>query len=135
MAKFLGPEEGMPCRVAGESCRSNGLPAVVDRVGNCSDSWNAGIHSPASGPRLARKHTLNAKSYEDYLQALFFLNKRTYNDENKSVELFEKSAQKDPGLRLRTPGWQMHTLRCRFFAGVFLAEGVFCSNKSSGTGQ
>jgi TolB-like protein/DNA-binding winged helix-turn-helix (wHTH) protein/Tfp pilus assembly protein PilF len=52
---------------------------------------------PKSGPRLAGKHTLNAEAYEDYLQALFFLNKRTHDDENKSVELFEKSTQKDPG--------------------------------------
>jgi tetratricopeptide (TPR) repeat protein len=38
-----------------------------------------------------------AESYEDYLQGLFFLNKRTYDDENKSVMFFEQSVQKDPG--------------------------------------
>ena len=39
----------------------------------------------------------NTESYEAYLQGLYFLNKRTYDDENKSVEFFEQSTQKDPG--------------------------------------
>jgi TolB-like protein/DNA-binding winged helix-turn-helix (wHTH) protein len=52
---------------------------------------------PERGTRLTRKHMPNTESYEAYLQGLYFLNKRTYDDENKSVTFFEQSAQKDPG--------------------------------------
>ena len=52
---------------------------------------------PERGIRLTRKHVPNVESYEAYLQGLYFLNKRTYDDENKSVALFEQSIQKDPG--------------------------------------
>jgi TolB-like protein/Flp pilus assembly protein TadD len=52
---------------------------------------------PERGTRLTRKHVPNTESYEAHLQGLYFLNKRTYDDENKSVEFFEQSTQKDPG--------------------------------------
>jgi TolB-like protein/DNA-binding winged helix-turn-helix (wHTH) protein/Tfp pilus assembly protein PilF len=59
---------------------------------------------PERGPRSASQHPLNTESYEYYLQGLFFLNKRTYDDENKSAELFEKSTEKDPGFALAYAG-------------------------------
>jgi len=52
---------------------------------------------PERGTRLTKKHVPNTESYEAYLQGLYFLNKRTYDDENKSVVFFEQSNQKDPG--------------------------------------
>jgi TolB-like protein/DNA-binding winged helix-turn-helix (wHTH) protein/Tfp pilus assembly protein PilF len=59
---------------------------------------------PERAPHLSSKHPLNTESYELYLQGLFFLNKRTHTDENKSAELFEQSTEKDPGFALAYAG-------------------------------
>jgi len=92
-----------------------GLLALQNELGTAIAQQVQIELEPASGPRLAKKHTLNAESYEDYLQALSFLNKRTYDDENKSVELFEKSAQEDPGFAPAYAG----------LANAYLALSVF----------
>ncbi len=92
-----------------------GLLALQNELGTAIAQQVRIELEPKSGPRLAKNRRLNAESYEDYLQALFFLNKRTYDDESKSVELFEKAAQEDPGFAPAYAG----------MANAYLALSVF----------
>ncbi len=74
-----------------------GLLALQNELGTAIAQQVQIELEPKRGPRLTRKPAPNTESYENYLQGLFFLNKRTYDDENKSVEFFEQSTEKDPG--------------------------------------
>jgi len=74
-----------------------GLLAVQSELGTAIAQQVQIELEPERGTRLTRKHVPNTESYEIYLQGLFFLNKRTYDDENKSVIFFEQSVRKDPG--------------------------------------
>jgi tetratricopeptide (TPR) repeat protein len=76
---------------------------------------------PERETRLTRKHKPNTESYEAYLQGLYFLNKRTYDDENKSVAFFEQSTQKDPGF---APAYAQ--LANAYLALSIFSPGHFC---------
>jgi len=76
---------------------------------------------PERETRLTRKHVPSAESYEAYLQGLYFLNKRTYDDENKSVEFFEQSTKKDPGF---APAYAQ--LANAYLALSIFSPGHFC---------
>jgi TolB-like protein/DNA-binding winged helix-turn-helix (wHTH) protein/tetratricopeptide (TPR) repeat protein len=74
-----------------------GLLALQNELGTAIAQHVQIELEPKPGTRLTPKHVPNTEAYESYLQGLFFLNKRTYEDENKSVEYFERSSEKDPG--------------------------------------
>jgi TolB-like protein/DNA-binding winged helix-turn-helix (wHTH) protein/Tfp pilus assembly protein PilF len=93
----------------------NGLLALQNELGAAIAQQVQIELDPVHGSRSSRKHIPNAESYEAFLQGLYFLNKRTRDDENRSVEFFEQSTDKDPGFAPAYAG----------LANAYLALSVF----------
>ena len=98
-----------------------GLLALQNELGTAIAQQVQIKLEPERGTRLIRMHVTNAESYEAYLQGLYFLNKRTREDENKSVEFFEQSTQKDPGFAPAYAG-----LANAYLALSIFSPGHFC---------
>jgi serine/threonine-protein kinase len=52
---------------------------------------------PQQNVRLTQARVVNPESYEDYLRARYYWNKRTEADLKKSIEYFQQAIQKEPG--------------------------------------
>jgi serine/threonine-protein kinase len=63
-------------------------------------------HELAAEPpqAVARKHTANVEAYECYLQGRYFLNQRTAEALNKSLDCFRSATRKDPQYALAFAG-------------------------------
>ena len=52
---------------------------------------------PQQNVRLTQARPVNPESYEDYLRARYYWNKRTEADLKRSIEYFQQAIQKEPG--------------------------------------
>jgi serine/threonine-protein kinase len=54
--------------------------------------------------RITKSYTRNPEAYQDYLKGRYWLNKRTPDSLNKSIDFFQQAIQKDPAYALAYSG-------------------------------